>query len=303
MALAISIAVAAPLETKIFERELDQWIAEDNSNIRNAERQKYQSAYATEESLRNARISALQTDVGKLDAQISSQTDLISMEIAGKNGNAPTCKNICEGLKAQKADLVSRRAELAAELTEKQREQKDRQSEVDEQMSKNATALANRDGLLARVILAHERAPWPCALITFVLVCIEWAPIVFKLMLVKGPYDYIEESVRDLIRAQEGLEVAHRWQAMPRVPEGGRLVSDPPIHHRARIETARQREATDTQLAVEAAAWLAYRERLVSDAAARPEQYFGDRPPASQPPDVGVPTASRSTSDPAPADA
>ena len=280
MAIAISLVISAPLETKIFERELDQWISEENSSIRNAERQRYQSAFASEEGQRNVRISQLQKEVSGFDSNIRAMIDVIGRERAGLNSKAGAgCKGICQGLQSDLEDLKRRREGLATELTALQREQKERLGEVETHMREGATALAARDGLLARVILAHDRAFWPCILITFVLICIECAPIIFKLMLVKGPYDYIEESVRDLIRAQEGIEITHRWQQVEGSSDGGRVVSDPPIYHRARLEAARQTEATDTQLAVERAAWGAYRLRLVASAEANPGQYFDEQPP------------------------
>ena len=36
---------------------------------------------------------------------------------------------------------------------------------------------------------------------------IELTPIFFKLMLIKSPYDYLEENIKELIKAENGIEI------------------------------------------------------------------------------------------------
>jgi hypothetical protein len=40
---------------------------------------------------------------------------------------------------------------------------------------------------------------------------IELTPIFFKMMLIKGPYDYMDDNIKDLARAESGIEVFYNF--------------------------------------------------------------------------------------------
>ena len=40
---------------------------------------------------------------------------------------------------------------------------------------------------------------------------IELTPIFFKLMLIKSPYDYMEENIKELIKADKGIEIKYNY--------------------------------------------------------------------------------------------
>lgn len=40
---------------------------------------------------------------------------------------------------------------------------------------------------------------------------IELTPIFFKLMLVKTPYDYMEENIKELLKAEEGIYIQYNY--------------------------------------------------------------------------------------------
>jgi hypothetical protein len=72
--------------------------------------------------------------------------------------------------------------------------------------------VAALDGLLIRLKLAHEKAGWVISLfITLLFVVIELTPIFFKMMLTKGPYDYMDDNIKDLARAESGIEVEYNF--------------------------------------------------------------------------------------------
>jgi hypothetical protein len=67
-------------------------------------------------------------------------------------------------------------------------------------------ALARKkDGLMERIKISHRIGgfiPWAIMLL---LLCIETGPIFFKMMLIKGVYEYAEENARRLRCAREGI--------------------------------------------------------------------------------------------------
>ena len=72
--------------------------------------------------------------------------------------------------------------------------------------------VAALDGLLIRLKLAHEKAGCVISLfITLLFVVIELTPIFFKMMLIRGPYDYMDDNIKDLARAESGIEVIYNY--------------------------------------------------------------------------------------------
>lgn len=47
--------------------------------------------------------------------------------------------------------------------------------------------------------------------ITLLFMAIELTPIFFKLMLIKSPYDYLDENIKELIKAEQGIEIKHNY--------------------------------------------------------------------------------------------
>ena len=61
------------------------------------------------------------------------------------------------------------------------------------------------NGLLKRIQISHEKGgiiPW---VILAVFLCIETGPIIFKLMLTKGPYDYMVENNNHKRNVENGI--------------------------------------------------------------------------------------------------
>lgn len=65
----------------------------------------------------------------------------------------------------------------------------------------------NLDGLLERIKISHEIAGfWISLFITLLFMSIELAPIFFKLMMIKSPYDYLDENHKAIIIARHGVQ-------------------------------------------------------------------------------------------------
>jgi len=80
------------------------------------------------------------------------------------------------------------------------------------QLSLGDAKAAGMGGLLEKIKLAHQEAGWVISLfITLLFMTIELTPIFFKLMLTKSPYDYMEENIKELIKADNGIEIKHDY--------------------------------------------------------------------------------------------
>ena len=74
-----------------------------------------------------------------------------------------------------------------------------------------AEASANSlNGLLERINIAHEIAGfWVTLFITLLFMATELTPIFFKMMLIKSPYDFMNDNLKALIKAEQGIEVKY----------------------------------------------------------------------------------------------
>jgi len=100
--------------------------------------------------------------------------------------------------------------------------------------------------------------------------CIEVGPIFFKMMLVKGAYDYLEEDRKKLIAARAGIQ-----------PDAARLVvgSDNKtrhidVHHGSEAVLAEERRRLETESALSAKVHEEYRRRTEIDIVKNLDDYL-----------------------------
>jgi hypothetical protein len=85
------------------------------------------------------------------------------------------------------------------------------ENERNKKISNAIIEAKGKDGLLERIKIAHEIGGWISVFITLLFLVIELTPIFFKMMLIKGPYDYMDENVKDLAIAEYGIEVTSEF--------------------------------------------------------------------------------------------
>jgi hypothetical protein len=50
---------------------------------------------------------------------------------------------------------------------------------------------------------------WPIWLVRLLFMIVEIAPVILKLMLIKGPYDYMSENVNQILETKQGISIYH----------------------------------------------------------------------------------------------
>ena len=82
------------------------------------------------------------------------------------------------------------------------------------------------NGLALRIQLAEEVAgPWISWFITLLFMVIELTPIFFKMMLIKGPYDFMDDNVKELARAESGIEIIYNYYEDGKGMEAHKIVN------------------------------------------------------------------------------
>ena len=91
-------------------------------------------------------------------------------------------------------NIAEKDKELENILGEKKKKQEDNELEA-----------KKMDGILTRIEIAHEKGPILSWMLLLVFLCIETGPIIFKLMMTKGVYDYMVENYNHKLNAENGI--------------------------------------------------------------------------------------------------
>ena len=221
IALILGVAISAPLEIKILESEID------------SELSAYQKGYA--EKLNTQTDILFKQKVAKLEKDKTEYEKKLKVYEA----ELKTYDDEIDGLVArQQAEMQDKRAygfgpvakkmqmDIETKRLEKEKFIKLKTAEVgswrkqldfaDNQINKNSDDLRQAykdnekrshgyDGLLKRIQISHEIGGWIPWIILGVFLCIEMGPIFFKMMLNKGPYDYMVENYNKMQQIDAGV--------------------------------------------------------------------------------------------------
>jgi hypothetical protein len=225
MAIIIGVCISAPLEIRILKPEIDaQLELEQNEYLGrlNAHSDRLIEARRTELRRRVAETQARLDDRGayfeKRRLEIKDQRRALELEAEGgtksqRAGRGPAWRDKRDTLDKMEQELEldrQRDKEKQAPLENDQRAWKGDLDQLDKELAasrqSNLKQARNLDGLLKRIQVSHEiggSVPW---WIMLLLLAIETGPIFFKMMLVRGAYDYLEENLKRLATARTGVE-------------------------------------------------------------------------------------------------
>ncbi len=209
MGAIIALTISKPVEIRMFKTEIDvalyQKQKEKELEFKATTSKKYEDIINKKEVengrfLNDLRVAKEQKEIlqGKINYEIS-------------NGG---CRDKCQEFKFQYAQYEKNIQEILSnpEYIKVKNEISAIEKEKANELSKSDAQAAAMGGLLEKIKLAHEEAGWVISLfITLLFMTIELTPIFFKLMLTKSPYDYMEENIKELIKADNGIEIKHDY--------------------------------------------------------------------------------------------
>lgn len=169
-------------------------------------------------------------------ADINKQRRKLEDEVAGtglsgKVGCGPACELQKKNLAQMEAELESDRAEsnqrfakklaefeeekasmekhrdpLEAEIADLEAQRAAIQETIAKEAVENRKAALAKDGLLERIQISHEIGGSVPLWVMLLLLAIETGPIFFKMMLTRGPYEFLLDNDKQLYEARAGIE-------------------------------------------------------------------------------------------------
>lgn len=272
MACVIGLVLSKPLEIKIMESELNAAIqAEVNqksSEFRAEELKRFEQSKAE----LSKKIQDLQSERAKEEKKVEGFRDArdkaiqeYQAELSGtRPGDGPIAKQKLRIKEEKEGEYAVERAKIEPRVKELEEELKTSMQDLDtkakglEQALRDADKRAHQfDGLIIRIVKAHELYFWSTTAIMLLLIMIEVSPIFFKMMLSLSPIDYLTENQKRIAIAARGIELRHKVDNF----SGGEGITDlkTAVYHRANLVSEISSGALKTQYELTQLANQAYR--------------------------------------------
>ncbi len=264
MATVIAFAISSPLEIRILQPEINaQLELEQNEYVQRLNETSGRDIAEKQEEVRKAIAKNLEglANLQKVwDARrvvIDQQQHELDLEAEGRSATGRAGVGPAFRVKVETRDRLQAAWDRDRPVNESEQHRlKETNAQLQIRLQQLATQLdslresnlkvaRSQDGLLKRVQISHEiggAVPW---LIFAMLFIIETGPIFFKMMIVKGAYDYFEENLKRLELARAGIEL----DAKVYVTEGNREVRVDVFHQAVRaLEEEKERLRTESAL-------------------------------------------------------
>lgn len=272
MGAIIALTISKPVEIRMFKTEID---------IKLHEKQiEQQQAYkAKTDSIFNSELAKKDGEIAKTEAELASKRQRYKeieaqyIEEVRNIRPGPRAAAIKEQMDAlaQEVKALEQNPEYLRVKQEKEEIEKRREMALT-QSQKYAAGL---DGLLERIKISHEISGILISLfITLLFMAIELTPIFFKLMLIKSPYDYMEENVKELIKAENGIEIQYNYYQDKEGHERDKIV-----HHQV-IQLLKEKIALlEVQSQLSETALGHWKEKKKETIRQNPDQYVNESEP------------------------
>lgn len=198
IALILGFTISKPLELKIIETEI-------NVQLRKEQQLKLDEFNNNTYLKYKKQLAQVDVDLKKFEEKRNELFQIVKNadkeyidQMQGRSGLAgfgPRAKQL-EQLKIEKQkELDDFDQKYSKEIVSLKKQREKLLNEQDKELNvTNLKQAENLDGLLARISIAHKIGLWLGIALTLIFLSIEMGPIFFKLMMTKGPYDYMVEN-------------------------------------------------------------------------------------------------------------
>ena len=270
MGMVIALTISKPMEIRMFKSEIDAELHTKQDLLEQEYLNNIELAYKD-------RFDAAQVLIDKLEGEIkvkeerfrALQNEYIEEGRIGHFG--PKAIRIKAEMDKAEEDWNRIMAKNTPQVDAEQQQIGIWKEEKRQARSEAKQHAAGLDGLLERIKIAHEVAGfWISLIITLLFMAIELTPIFFKLMLIKSPYDFMSDHVKDLLKADHGIEVVYDFY---KDKEG--VQRDKVIHHESRLKLAEKIRLLEARSELNEYVLNKWKEAEKRKADQNPEAYFG----------------------------
>lgn len=209
MGTIIAITISKPLEIRMFKTEIDVELHQAQLEKQSEYMERIDSIYADRINAETSKIEKWEDEIEQktVRAQELENQYIEEARIITVGPRALAVKVQADKAKEEEVYLKRKYEPFIKESIQKLKQvEKEKQSAI--QSGENISS--GLDGLLERIKLAHKIAGSAITtFITLLFLAIELAPIFFKLMMIKSPYDYLEDNIKEMMKAKKGIYIEY----------------------------------------------------------------------------------------------
>jgi hypothetical protein len=275
MGVIIALTISKPIEIRMFKSEIDAEISVLQQERQDELDAKTNQSIDTKIDPFKRESDSLKSAIETQRLDIKSQRRRLEDEAGGLLPPSPPGRGPAWQDKKENLDKMEAEYNIMKQTAEKRiavlKEEMDRyEVKRKEEFASNVKKKYSLDGLLLRIKLAHEIAGfWISLFITLLFIVIELTPIFFKMMLIKSPYDFMDDNIKELAKAELGIEIEYDFYTDKNGMERHKV-----INHPAEIM---RREKKDILLAQQEASQqiiAQWKKQKLGDIAQNPNKYF-----------------------------
>ena len=198
MGAIIAMTISKPVEIRMFKTEIDIKLHEKQIQQQQVYKANTDSIFNSELAKKDLEIAKTEADLQNMRERYKSleQNYIEEARTITVGPRALAVKAQMDGL-GEEIKRVENNPDYLRVKNEKIEIEKRRVAKLNE----SEKVAAGLDGLLERIKISEEiSGPVISIFITLLFMAIELTPIFFKLMLIKSPYDYMEEISKSYLR-------------------------------------------------------------------------------------------------------
>ncbi|WP_353083278.1 DUF4407 domain-containing protein [Flavobacterium sp.] len=275
IALVLGFSISKPLEILMLKSEIDVQLNFEQQKKRE-ELDKISYAKFDKQILDlNKRLNKIEEEKNGLiqDQKLAEAkyTDQMEGKSGGKVGDGPIAKKLKiiadEKKKVIEVFDIKNKNEITSLKLQLEKKHEDLEKELNVINIDNVKKL---DGLLARLDISHKIGFWLGVFITAILLCIEMGPIFFKMMMTKGPYDYMVENFNHKIQTENGVFKEDKLY------EGRNGLIHMETYRYADAEIAKQEveDKVKSQIEINSVAVAAAKDKLMKELKENPDKFI-----------------------------
>lgn len=275
MGIIIAITISKPVEIRMFKTEIDVKLREKQQEQEAAFKTKTETNYLPFIEAVETKIKAVKNELSAKESQRNDLMTKLEEEIAGrvgsgKDGYGPASKKIEANLAMVNRELEEMKNDSAEQLAELKEERKEWKEKLKAELAIGKKTANGLDGLLERIKIGHEIAgSWITLFITLLFMAIELTPIFFKMMLIKSPYDFMSDNIKDLMRAEQGIEVQYDYYKDEKGHQRNLV-----IHHTAKKLMAERIKLIEAQTELNELVVEKWKEKERNNISENPDEYI-----------------------------
>lgn len=208
MGIIIALTISKPIEIRMFKTEIDCALQDTISAKQASAKKEIELKYKVDRDINEKQIGDWEKKMRQIDSIRTIFLDDARIQIKTTPGVRYMADTLQAGYKKKEYDLM-KKDPIYLKMLEERGTIK---TKVENEIAQKKIQISGLNGLLVRIKLAHDVAGTTISLfITLLFMAIELTPIFFKMMLIQGPYDYMSDNVKELMKAEMAIQVKHDY--------------------------------------------------------------------------------------------